>query len=153
MSTPVVVIGFILLIPSILGILFSLLLLLGVSGSGATVNLQAKRQAASQMQDAGVPTRIINAVLAGNSDYVDQWMNADTVANGRVTAFQEETVRQAQTELHASTVGTGIGMFFGAGLAIFLAVSSFVGGLLGWLLVMRKRVLQCSLCNAVVNAS
>jgi hypothetical protein len=28
-----------------------------------------------------------------------------------------------------------------------------VSGLLGWLLVMRKSVLQCDVCGAVVNAS
>ncbi len=34
-----------------------------------------------------------------------------------------------------------------------LGITSFVGGLLGWLLVMKKRVLQCNVCGAVVNAS
>lgn len=38
-------------------------------------------------------------------------------------------------------------------VSAFGFVAFFVGGLLGWLLVMRKRVLQCSVCGAVVNAS
>jgi hypothetical protein len=38
-------------------------------------------------------------------------------------------------------------------VAIIIGIASFVGGLLGWLLVMRKRVLQCNVCGAVVNAS
>jgi hypothetical protein len=38
-------------------------------------------------------------------------------------------------------------------IAIGFGVSSFVGGLLGWLLVMKKNVLQCSVCGATVNAS
>jgi hypothetical protein len=38
-------------------------------------------------------------------------------------------------------------------IALGLGISSFVGGLLGWLLVMKKRVLQCSVCGATVSAS
>ena len=37
--------------------------------------------------------------------------------------------------------------------AVALGIASFVGGLLGWLLVMRKRILQCDVCGAIVNAS
>jgi drug/metabolite transporter (DMT)-like permease len=39
------------------------------------------------------------------------------------------------------------------GIVIAIGIACFVGGLLGWLLVMRKRVLKCSLCGAVINAS
>lgn len=35
---------------------------------------------------------------------------------------------------------------------IYVAVVCFVGGLLGWLLVMRKHVLQCGYCGAIINA-
>jgi hypothetical protein len=37
--------------------------------------------------------------------------------------------------------------------AIFFGIASFVGGLIGWLLVMKKQVLECNTCQAVVNAS
>ena len=40
-----------------------------------------------------------------------------------------------------------------AGIVIAIGIACFVGGLLGWLLVMKKRVLQCPVCGAVVNAS
>jgi hypothetical protein len=39
------------------------------------------------------------------------------------------------------------------GVAIFFGIASFVGGLIGWLLVMKKKVLECDACNAVVSAS
>jgi len=42
---------------------------------------------------------------------------------------------------------------FATNVAIIMGVTSFVGGLLGWLLVMKKRILQCTFCGAVVNAS
>jgi hypothetical protein len=89
MSGPVVAIGFILLIPSVLGMLFSAMILLQtIEHSGNT-------------QDPG--------------------------------------------ELFGSV--------FGVGFAITFGVASFVGGLFGWLLVMKKQVLQCSDCGAVVSAS
>jgi len=39
------------------------------------------------------------------------------------------------------------------GFSMFIIVAAFVAGLLGWLLIMRKRVLQCPHCGAVVPAS
>ncbi len=88
MSAPVVFIGFVLLIPSVLGMLFCFYMFVSV---------------------ANVP------------------MSAD------------ETTR---------TAGGLAG-----GLFLLVGVFFMVGGLLGWLLVMKKQVLQCNLCNAVVNAS
>ncbi len=41
----------------------------------------------------------------------------------------------------------------GSLVILYVAVVCFVGGLLGWLLVMRKYVLQCDNCGAVVNAA
>jgi hypothetical protein len=40
---------------------------------------------------------------------------------------------------------SGVGFIFG--------ISCFVAGLLGWLLVMKKKILKCSLCGAVIQAS
>jgi hypothetical protein len=39
------------------------------------------------------------------------------------------------------------------GIAIAFGIASFVGGLIGWLLVMKKQVLECNVCKATVNAS
>jgi hypothetical protein len=44
-------------------------------------------------------------------------------------------------------------LIVGGVLFVPLLVACFVSGLLGWLLVMRKRILQCNYCNAVVPAS
>ena len=87
MSGAVVAIGYIFLVPSILGILFSFFML-------------------------------ISAGLTGSS-----------TSDGHAAA---------------TVVGT---------VAIFFGVLSFVGGLLGWLLVMKKQVLQCTHCGAVIAAS
>ncbi|HLH07386.1 MAG TPA: hypothetical protein VKW78_09120 [Terriglobales bacterium] len=82
LSTPVVVIGFIFLIPSLFGMTASGLLFLAV------------------MTNANLPTFLLSAPFV-----------------------------------------IGIG------------VSSFVGGLFGYLLTMKKRVLQCNECGATVSAS
>jgi hypothetical protein len=41
----------------------------------------------------------------------------------------------------------------GSGFFLFLIVISFVGGVFGWLLIMKKKVLRCTHCGAVVTAS
>ena len=39
------------------------------------------------------------------------------------------------------------------GLSLGFGIACFVSGLLGWLLIMKKRVLQCAVCGAVIGAS
>ncbi len=58
------------------------------------------------------------------------------------------TVEKAQPESGVSPLS-----IIGGTFAIVLVIASFVGGLLGWLLVMKKRVLRCSVCSATVRAS
>jgi hypothetical protein len=153
MSGPAVAIGFILLIPSIVGILFSGFLLLGSASATHGASLQTKRQAIRDMREAGIPGQIINAVVYGRNREVDEWLNADISEHGRVTYVQEQAIKDAQSAIRTGYAGAGLGVLIGGGLAITIGITSFVGGLLGWLLVMRKRVLQCCLCGAVVNAS
>jgi hypothetical protein len=86
MSGPVVLIGYVLLIPSVLGIIASVIMFLQISSVAARTN-------------------------------------ADTAA------------------------GLAGGFFIVLGLAFL------VSGLLGWLLIMKKQVLQCNVCRAVVNAA
>ncbi len=57
--------------------------------------------------------------------------------------------QSATTEKGLAVLATTIG----SGFFLFLLVVSFVGGVFGWLLVMKKKVLQCSHCGAVVAAS
>lgn len=90
MSTPVVVIGHVLLIPSILGMLA-----------------------------CAVP--IIFAIIA-------------------LFAAPRE---------HA---GDAFGISLVGGVFVFGFISSMVGGVFGWLLVMRKKILRCVNCGATVDA-
>lgn len=38
------------------------------------------------------------------------------------------------------------------GLTVFMGIGAMVFGLLGWLLIMKKKVLECNVCQATVNA-
>jgi hypothetical protein len=92
MSTPVVVIGFLLLIPSVLVMIFcAAAVLMSVAGIGA-----------GAFSDSGNAT-------AGS-------------------AF--------------------VGWFF-----FFVGIGAFISGIFGWLLVMKKSVLQCQQCGATITAS
>jgi hypothetical protein len=163
MSGPVVFIGFFFLIPSVLGIIISALMLSGVLTSGVSDVTGARHEAIAQMRANDVPEPIIAAVVAGDDQTVDRlmstWPNEPIEFNGRIitsSGLDEATrswVRDSQEKIRASATASGFGVLFGGGFAIALGVASFVGGLVGWLLVMKKRVLQCSVCGAIVNAS
>jgi hypothetical protein len=71
----------------------------------------------------------------------------------QTNAAQRQAVPDATKQMNGDAGTTQLAVLFGSGFAVVLGISSFVAGLLGWLLVMKKRVLQCSLCGAVVNAS
>jgi hypothetical protein len=144
MSGPVVVIGFILLIPSVLGVLFGILTLVGILAAHPqtpSIDLQTRTRLEAQQ----VPEPVITQVAA-NKQIDDEQLAA-------LTPQQRTAVRDAQSSVSAHTAGTDAGAVVAGGLSLFVIVMSFVGGLLGWLLIMRKRVLQCTRCGAVVPAS
>ena len=65
-----------------------------------------------------------------------------------VDALYSGTVSNVRQDAPLAAVSVlGNAFFIGWGVAFF------VSGLLGWLLLMKKRVLQCDVCGAVVNAS
>ncbi|HZQ51338.1 MAG TPA: hypothetical protein VFB14_04025 [Bryobacteraceae bacterium] len=151
MSPPVVVIGFILLIPSVCGIAFAVLLIFGSLSAAGVSGVQSstlRRQAIAEMRRNDVPPSVIRAVLA-NPD-----LDADDLIS-RLPMYQISWIKDAEAKLKRApaTVIGGAGMaLFGSGFAVIIGIGSFIGGLLGWLLVMRRRVLQCTVCGAAVDA-
>ncbi len=146
MSGPVVFIGFVFLIPSVLGMIVAGLMFFGIVSSGVSDVTRARNEAIAQMRANDVPESVISTVIANPE------LDANTLMD-RVSMAQLSWIKDAQEKIRTGNVSSGAGILFGGGFAIVLGIASFVGGLLGWLLVMRKRVLQCSVCRAIVNAS
>lgn len=145
MSGVVVVIGYILLVPSVLGILFSAMMLFASGSAGSSTFEQIEKQAKTQMAEAGVPTDIADKVATGGF-----------VAQADIDALpdkQKSAVEAAKISVGAGKAGAGAGTALMGGGSICMGISCLVGGLLGWLLVMKRKVLVCSNCSAAVDAA
>lgn len=184
MSGPAVVIGFILLVPSICGMIFSVLMLIGVI---VTTSTSLPTQATQTADEAGFRKECAASFKQSYTSQVGrppskslpeqycEYALSEYKQSGSVTATQEVCVEREKNGtlapigkdveiLYSDTASTSStdGMptpfraflgVIGSVSAIVMLIASFVGGLFGWLLVMRKRVLQCEVCGAVVNAS
>ena len=145
MSTPVVAIGYILLVPSILGIIFAVVMLIVAGSAGSIADSATKDAATKTLHQAGVAEPVVQKVLSSQ-----RLTDTDRAA---LTRSQREAVEATQSSITASEVGRGAGTVIAGGVIIFLGLASFVSGLLGWLLIMKKKVLHCTSCGAVVAAS
>ena len=47
--------------------------------------------------------------------------------------------------------GAAIGFVIGFGFSIFIGVISLVGGLLGWLLLLNRKVYKCVRCSSIIE--
>jgi hypothetical protein len=144
MSGPVVVIGFILLIPSVLGMLFGILMLVS-TGAAHSQRPSIDRETRTRLETQQIPEPVITQVAASK--------RIDEAQFAALTPEQQTAVRNAELSVGVGKVGPLGGAVVAGGLSVIVMVMSFVGGLLGWLLIMRKRILQCTRCGAVVPAS
>lgn len=153
MSGIVVFIGYVILLPSILGALAGVAVLAaGIATTSVAVATDDSDQSRSRMRDelrdAGIPISIVNRVLRNepirNGD-------RDQLSPEQI-AIVETTQARALGESVGSGVVAGAGILAG-GAGIFITVSSLVGGLIGWLLIMKKSVLQCDSCAATTATS
>lgn len=145
MSMPVVAIGYILLIPCVIGILVAVLFLVASGGAAKAGFESVDRRAEERLVAAGLPRDVIDATVAGRS-ITDAQRAA--LSNDQRRALDDTLLMVASEKL-----GTAGGATLAGGTSVCLGISSFIGGLLGWLLVMKKKVLQCNTCGAVVAAS
>jgi hypothetical protein len=179
MSGPVVAIGFILLIPSVLGMIAAGLMFFGViaaSGIGLSHNTNTSADIEFRRACINVPESDTAVPITQREQYCECTLieykatnsvpHAREVCSRRLQGNMLADVDEETHHLYTSLVGFdsprnnvaadtsifGLGIL-GSTFAIALGIASFVGGLLGWLLVMKKRVLQCSTCGATVSAS
>ncbi len=145
MSPVVVLIGYIILLPSILGMAIGGLTLAATGEVTVEAIEETRVDAENRLQRAGIPPALITKVVDSQA----------ITAADRAGLSQEQLriLDEVDLQVVASNAGTGIGAAMAGGFSVFLILSSFVGGLLGWLLVMKKKVLQCTSCQAVVAAS
>jgi hypothetical protein len=144
-SVPVVAIGYIFLVPSILGMFFGAIMLFTTCSTAKTVadTTDKEYQTAIASIDGLTPTQVasVGAVSGAPSSY-----ELETIG---LSAHQITRVNSAWSSHRNVHSGAGIGFGFAGVFAIFVIVGSFVGGLLGWLLTMKRKVLLCRLCNGV----
>jgi len=184
LSGPAVAIGFILLIPSVCGMLFSALILVGaltipVPATTPIPLAQSKFDAGFRRSCAASVRQNyhrsgVQAPQAKVESYCECALTTYKETGSEVMASQECNQRaqddtldqvgqdvdvlysdtpQQSVAVNDSFIPTAVLRFVGSVGAVAMGIGFFVGGLLGWLLVMRKRVLQCDFCGAVVNAS
>lgn len=145
MSGIVVLIGYILLIPSVLGMLFSTLMLVTTVGAGGMVASELADETQVELSNAGIPDSIIHKVVSAGT--------VTEAEKASLTREQRATLESSELAYTAGAVGAGAGVAIVGGMAIFIGISSLVGGLIGWLLIMKKKVLACDSCGAVIAAS
>lgn len=178
LSGPVVVIGYLLLIPSILGIVVSAILMFAALTYGQQSSLSdpdhdLRIQCFNETKAA--MTTMANGVEPLPSDYpnIDTYCEcllpaarkgqptgigslaaascSRLIASGSLTSADAATQR-LYDEQDYSTSDTFL-RTAGSGIAVIGGIAAFISGLLGWLLVMRKRVLRCNMCGSTVSAS
>ena len=147
MSTPVVIIGYILLTPSVLCMLASFILFLRFGTTVGSASAAVQQDVRREMLAAGVPVDVMETALSLRTIRLE--------ALSALTEAQQSIVRNAQTRLSMSAnlnVASNETLLTG-GLLLAAFVFAFVGGLAGWLLIMEKQVLECDHCGAVIAAS
>jgi hypothetical protein len=181
MSSPVVAIGFILLIPSILGMLSCVVMLLAFNtsvGAALGINANGSRHLYQSPEDAkfrkgckedfielsprlpGISTpqfcecalsiyKVTGSIEGAGHTCFDRGLDGtlEQPSQDVDALYSSDTSNVTKAGLITAASVFGNVFFIGLGIAFF------VSGLLGWLLVMKKRVLQCDVCCAVVNAS
>jgi hypothetical protein len=145
LSGPAVTIGYILLIPSLLGVLLSLFFLVASWVGAAAAATELSPVTSEALRTTGVPPELQQKLEQGHPVTESEMTS--------LTPVQRSAIESANRQRAASVAGSGCAAACGTGLAGVGVVLSLVGGLVGWLLVMKKRVLKCNRCGATVAAS
>jgi hypothetical protein len=199
MSGPVVAIGYILLIPSVLGMVACALMFFGVLAYNPVRSPVVSKPSVPlpETHDTSFRRTCTNGMMIYNQNNPPLVLTATAIAevcecslavfnetytypsdsvkdtessaidscikkymNGMLVAPSDDIQQSYASVIYGSekqeppsTPTPNFVSILGGGFAIALGIAFFVSGLLGWLLVMRKRVLQCSACGAVINAS
>lgn len=158
MSGVVVFIGYVLLVPSALGALVGFVSI-GVAAS-ATVEASGLRDAPAteRMQRIDEPPQEGRGAPAATDGGIRRLRRGDHPSDDGLAYMDvERRLALQNADLGDSLLERGtaaaLGTVASASFGVLMVIGSILGGLLGWLLVMKKKVLQCAHCEAVVAAS
>lgn len=143
----VALIGYLVLVPSILGMFLGGATCAGSAMTDTDRATKVFAETHTRLVAAGMPSAAADLLLK-----MDEPTRRDAISlieDPTMRAEVAELARTHEVARSASSFATGVGAVAGTGTLVM----SFVGGLLGWLLVMKKRLLQCSHCGATVAAS
>jgi hypothetical protein len=115
MSGPVVAIGFILLIPSVLGMLFGVFMLFVTGAANSGISAADERQIRAHLAEQGVPALIIDEVVSGKPVSDDQLV--------LLTSEQRTTVHTAESSRLGQKIGGGAATVIFDGFSIFIIVA------------------------------
>lgn len=139
LGTPMAVIGYILMVPSLGILFFSIIGIMIGTGTGIDTLTQAEADYRTQLHKAGLSAQQI-------ADAFDGLLDPETLSS-----FKQAALEDAQLTLDdARTAAIVTGGSVVIGSAMFLPAGFFA--LIGWVFCMRKRILQCSYCKVVQPA-
>jgi hypothetical protein len=150
LSGCLVAIGFFLLIPCFLLLCFALLL--GALGTAATGSASVKVTERAK-QDAVTKLRAvegISPIVVSNFQATGRIYDASLAT---LEPAQREQVQQIQSSYDAqvagAAVGTGFAALFGGGLILVMFIIAIPGLIIGFLLILRKKVWKCQVCGYI----
>jgi hypothetical protein len=138
-SVVVVLIGYLLLVPSLLGVAFGTLGVIERESTAESSASSARNETLHVLQAAEIPSRVIHSVLS-----LEDCDAGDLAA---LSDEQRETVGAARRYWSARKRGTPVSCSGDPWL--LMAVMSLTGGILGSCCLLKKTVLQCMTCAAV----
>lgn len=145
LSGPAVFIGYLLLIPSFIGMAVAIMVFFAMLAASPLTHEAYVERHNETLIEMGISPELSKKIAEGKS------INDEDVE--KLTDEQKDAMIDVQAQQAMESVGTGVA-FAAWGLLLFLFAAFCLGaGLLGWILTMKKKVLQCSNCKAVVATS
>lgn len=142
-SPPVVAIGYLVLIPSLLGVLFCFGIVVA-SWVGAYTEHGLSPTAVESLKKAGVPRELQKKLQGGHS------ISEKEIAG--LNPDQKLEVLSANSAIIRSEAENGLFAMCGTSMALAAVIPFLLGGLIGWILVTKNPVLMCNCCRATISA-
>ena len=154
MNPPVVAIGYILLAPTIMAMIACIGVCFGRSSTSIEeARLTAFEKCRQDLLEFEVPPEIVDKVFPTDSGDVAHLDDEDYEI---LTEVEIDRIMEC-VDAYTKAVMKGFDDRLGEGVqGVALAViffGAFISGLVGWLLIQKKKILQCDACGAVVPAS